>query len=615
MAENGLSVREINFLDPLIVDPRNAAAADLGGGVKMELVWVPTGSFLMGSPDSESGRTDDEGPVHTVELDGFWMGKYEVTVSQFRQFVEAASYQTDAEKKGESFGLNSSGCWEVQSGLNWRNPGFPQEDNHPVVHVSWNEARSFCDWLSRKEGKEFRLPTEAEWEYACRAGSTTRFCFGDSDGGLHQYGWFSANSGGKTHPVGEKKANEWGLYDMHGNVWEWCGDLYADKYEAAAAKNPQGASSGPHRVLRGGGAYSGPQACRSAYRTGADPTGAYDNRGFRVVCEGENISIPPSSPAPNVTPSSAGGAGQPQTGEVAAADLGGAGQPQTGEVATADLGGAGQPQTSEVAAADLGGAEQPQTGEVATTDLGGAEQPQTGEVATADLGGGVKIDLVWVPAGCFQMGSPDAEQDHQSCEGPVHTVELDGFWMGKYEVTQEQYEAVMGKNPSKFKGAKNPVEQVSWNDAVEFCRNASQKTGKDLRLPTEAEWEYACRAGSTTRFCFGDSDTGLGEYAWYDGNSGKTTHPVGEKKENNWDLYDMHGNVWEWCGDLYADRYEAAAAKNPQGASSGPCRVLRGGGWSNGPQFCRSATRDGGSPSRTGISRGFRVVCDGVSSR
>jgi formylglycine-generating enzyme required for sulfatase activity len=268
-----------------------------------------------------------------------------------------------------------------------------------------------------------------------------------------------------------------------------------------------------------------------------------------------------------------------------------------------------------VATADLGGAEQPQTGEVATADLGGAEQPQTGEVTTADLGGGVKMDLVWLPTGSFQMGSPDSESGRTDDEGPVHTVELDGFWMGKYEVTQEQYEAVMGKNPSKFKGAKNPVEQVSWNDAVDFCRTASQKTDKGFRLPTEAEWEYACRAGSTTRFCFGDSDNGLGEYAWYNDNSGKTTHPVGEKKANEWGLYDMHGNVWEWCGDLYPGKYEAAAAKNPQGASSGPCRVLRGGGGSNAPQFCRSATRDGGSPSRTGISRGFRVVCGGFSSR
>jgi formylglycine-generating enzyme required for sulfatase activity len=248
--------------------------------------------------------------------------------------------------------------------------------------------------------------------------------------------------------------------------------------------------------------------------------------------------------------------------------------------------------------------------------------PKPGDLDTVDLGGGVKMDLVWVPAGSFQMGSPGPEQGRFENEGPVHTVELDGFWMGKYEVTQEQYQAVTGKNPRNFKGAKNPVEQVSWNHATEFCRKLTDKVGrasspaKSFRLPTEAEWEYACRAGSTTRFCFGDSDGGLDEYAWYDGNSGSKTHPVGEKKANEWGLYDMHGNVWEWCGDWYAAEYGAGSAKNPQGPSSGEGRVLRGGGWySLSPRGCRSATRGGGDPAGGNSGGGFRVVCGGVSSR
>jgi len=240
---------------------------------------------------------------------------------------------------------------------------------------------------------------------------------------------------------------------------------------------------------------------------------------------------------------------------------------------------------------------------------------------TADLGGGVKMELVWVPAGSFQMGSPSSESGHSDDEGPVHSVELDGFWMGKYEVTQEQYEAVMEKNPSNFKGAKNPVEMVSWNDATDFCRKLTDKVGrasspaKSFRLPTEAEWEYACRAGSTTRFCFGDSDSNLGDYAWYTANSGSKTHPVGEKKANEWGLYDMHGNVWEWCGDWYADKYGAGSAKNPQGASSGECRVLRGGSWNGDPHRCRSADRGRSDPTGTNNGSGFRVVCGGFSSR
>jgi len=249
---------------------------------------------------------------------------------------------------------------------------------------------------------------------------------------------------------------------------------------------------------------------------------------------------------------------------------------------------------------------------------GAKKQPMT-----VDLGGGVKMDLVWVPAGAFQMGSPDSEAGRSSDEGPVHAVELDGFWMGKYEVTQEQYEAVMGKNPSNFKGAKNPVKCVSWNDATDFCRKLTDKvgqasppvsSGRSFRLPTEAEWEYACRAGSTTRFCFGDSDSGLEDYAWYDGNSGEHTHPVREKKPNAWGLYDMHGNVWEWCGDWY-DKYGAGSAKNPQGGSSGEARVLRGGSWGCRPLFCRSAIRIRNYPTDSFDTNGFRAVCGGSSSR
>jgi formylglycine-generating enzyme required for sulfatase activity len=259
----------------------------------------------------------------------------------------------------------------------------------------------------------------------------------------------------------------------------------------------------------------------------------------------------------------------------------------------------------------------------------GPKPPKPGKVDRVDLGGGVKMELVWVPAGSFQMGSPVSEQDWVVSqgskrewverEGPVHTVELDGFWMGKYEVTQEQYQAVLGKNPSNFKGPKNPVEQVSWNDATDFCRKLTDKVGRAssparfFRLPTEAEWEYACRAGSTTRFCFGDSDGELGDYAWYDGNSGNTTHPVGEKKANEWGLYDMHGNAWEWCGDSWrVDGYSAGSSKNPPGASSGSYRVFRGGCWNFSARSCRSAFRAGHVPGGSYYLLGFRAVVPAV---
>jgi formylglycine-generating enzyme required for sulfatase activity len=204
-----------------------------------------------------------------------------------------------------------------------------------------------------------------------------------------------------------------------------------------------------------------------------------------------------------------------------------------------------------------------------------------GKELSLDLGGGVTMKLVLIPAGKFMMGSPDSEQGRNKSEGPQHEVVISKpFYMGVTEVTQAQYEAVMGTNPSNFKDATNPVEMVSLTDATEFCKKLSEKTGQAVRLPTEAEWEYACRAGSNTRFSFGDSDSILGDYAWWQSNSGGKTHPVGQKKPNAWGLYDMHGNVWEWCAN-WLGSYSSGSATDPRGPGSGGYRVLRGGSWSS----------------------------------
>jgi formylglycine-generating enzyme required for sulfatase activity/serine/threonine protein kinase len=242
---------------------------------------------------------------------------------------------------------------------------------------------------------------------------------------------------------------------------------------------------------------------------------------------------------------------------------------------------------------------------------------------TLDLGGGAMLELVLIPAGEFMMGSPDSEQGRDSGEGPLHPVRISrAFYMGKYEVTQAQWQAVMGTNPSWFSntgGGKDkvsgastvtlPVDTVSWDECQEFCRKASQKTGKTVRLPTEAEWEYACRAGSTGRFCFGDSDEQLGAYAWHRSNSGLKTHPVGGKQANAWGLYDMHGNVWEWCQDWYGP-YLSDAQENSSGPNSGTNRVLRGGCWHSSAVYCRSANRGKYASANRDGYHGFRVVVD-----
>jgi formylglycine-generating enzyme required for sulfatase activity len=247
-----------------------------------------------------------------------------------------------------------------------------------------------------------------------------------------------------------------------------------------------------------------------------------------------------------------------------------------------------------------------------------------------DLGNNVQMRLVLIPAGKFMMGSPATEVGLlYSDAGPQHEVTISKpFYMGVFEVTQEQYEQVMGVNPSWFKGSKNPVETVLWDEAVEFCKKLSARTGKKVTLPTEAQWEYACRAGTTTAFHTGDalkpgqanaafpSNPGLWDriMAWLGMSSGqKTTQttPAGSFPPNGLGLYDMHGNVLEWCSDWYGEDYYANSPKtDPQGPDSGSYRVLRGGCWDRSPQRCRSATRDRLTPDGRGINVGFRVAVD-----
>jgi formylglycine-generating enzyme required for sulfatase activity len=233
---------------------------------------------------------------------------------------------------------------------------------------------------------------------------------------------------------------------------------------------------------------------------------------------------------------------------------------------------------------------------------------------TLDLGGGVKMELVLIPAGEFLMGSPDNEKVRTEGGTPQHRVKITKvFYLGKYEVTQAQWRAVMGTSPSFFTGDNRPVEQVSWNDCQTFCQQVSTKTGRTVRLPTEAQWEYVCRAGATTQYYFGDSVSQLGQYAWYGGNSGNSgsqTHDAGGKLPNAFGLYDMHGNVWEWCQDLYG-AYSAGSQTDPTGPSSGSGRVLRGGSWDYYAFYAGCAYRyhDGYPGHRINIS-GFRVALD-----
>ena len=711
----------------------------------IELAYIPAGEFEMGSPAEETGREEKE-TRHQVRLTkGFYLGKCEVTQAQWEK-VNATNPSTCKTAGAEA----------------------------PVESVTWHDCQEFCE----KAGPGIRLPTEAEWEYACRAGTTGTY---GGSGHLEQLGWYLDNSGGISHPVGKKARNDWGLYDMHGNVWEWCQDWH-DVYPAGMATDPAGPDAGVNRVVRGGCWNSAPGACRSASRFKIEPGNRIHHLGFRVVLDPAtaNIKAKPQDlgmrvreivlpgkvklellrcPAGTFTmgsPASEAGRKENETqhlvtltkpfwlgkhevtqaqwqalmgnnpSQLKAADLpveriswndadafcrkltaGEAGRipadyeyrlPTEAEWEYACRAGNAGPYANSGRPDDMGWSKE---NSEATTHPGGQKQPNAwglhdmhgnvwewcqdwsadypgdaaidpvgpatgvfrvirgGSMATnaglcraASRGGGtpvlryddsrglrvalapvilrsepkppeasmqareiilpgnVKLELRRCPAGTFMMGSPTSEvvRENDEVRHPVTLTKV--FWLGKHEVTQAQWEALMGYNPSDFKGAALPVEQVSWNDAVSFCKKLTASEagripdGYEYRLPTEAEWEYASRAGSAGPY--GGSGR-LEDMGWYDANSMKTTHPVGQKQQNAWGLFDMHGNVSEWCQDWSADD-PAGAVADPAGPVTGEWRVFRGGSWSDIADHCRSALRNSSDPSLRGGDRGFRVA-------
>ena len=305
--------------EPKEVDGKKQITNSIG----MKLTLIPAGEFMMGSRESAEDTaaffrepygvdfqtTDffkDEHPLHRVRITRpFYLGTYQVTRGQFRQFVNDTGYKTDSER-GD---MPGAWGWDAEKrkfvfskDYSWRNAGFKQTDEHPVLNMSWNDAMAFCQWLSRKEGRTYQLPTEAQWEYACRAGTTTRYSSGDNPETVVRVGnvadaafratfpdrkWTTKASDGHvfTAPVGSFRPNAFGLYDMHGNAWEWCSDSYRGKYYAASPEDdPKGPRTANCRVVRGGSWYNGPSACRSAKRFWRSPDNRFDfAAGLRVA--------------------------------------------------------------------------------------------------------------------------------------------------------------------------------------------------------------------------------------------------------------------------------------------------------------------------------------------
>ena len=267
-----------------------------------KFIRIPAGEFVMGSPVTEPDRLTNETPHHVRLTRSFWLGATAVTVGQFSRFAEETGYRTAAEQAGVSHGAwnVAASRWDTRAGGSWKNPGFAQNEKHPVVCVTWHDVNAFCDWLGAREHRRCRLPTEAEWEYACRAGATTAFPWGDNpdDGAGRANGddtvakniftifpAFNWSDGFiYTSPGGTFRPNGWGLYDMIGNTLQWCGDQFG-AYPPGAVTDPTGAMDGGERGLRGGAFVYGPARCRCAFRGRNSPEFENFYIGFRVVLE------------------------------------------------------------------------------------------------------------------------------------------------------------------------------------------------------------------------------------------------------------------------------------------------------------------------------------------
>jgi formylglycine-generating enzyme required for sulfatase activity/serine/threonine protein kinase len=569
----------------------------------MKFVWIPPGKFLMGSPKSEQdwvrktfgdlgGALAAQETQHEVEITkGFYLGKYAVTQAEYEKVM----------------GKNPS--WFSSTGGGKDRVGALDTGRFPVEHLSWDDAREFCRKLSQREGKECRLPSEAEWEYACRAGTKTAFNVGDQ---LTERDANFDMKKGRPVAVGSYAANAWGLHDMHGNVWQWCEDRYAaDYYTKSPAQDPPGPSVGTNRVYRGGSWLTSARVCRSADRSKNLPTDLGFYLGFRVVLRPAGIHQISSAPAATPT---------------------------------------------------------------ANPALRPAPIPPALK-AGAEITNSIGTKLVYIPPGKFVMGSPKSEQDwlrktygegigRSAAQETQHEVEFTkGFCLGIHELTIGEFRKFVastgyrtepetdGKGGSGYDETADkfsqdvkytwrnlgfavtdahPAANVTWNDAKAFCSWLSLKEGKTYRLPTEAEWEYACRGGTKTAYQGGDDPESLALIGNVTDGTFKAkfpktiasaaiaaqdgyvfSAPVGQYRKNGFGIYDMHGNVAEWCEDWHdKDYYSRSPAQDPPGASTGTNRVFRGGSWHSNPRLCRSAQRTSFPPTFRKEYLGFRLVLE-----
>ena len=483
------------------------------------MILVEGGSFQMGATTEQGSDADsDEKPAHQVTVSSFSIGKYEVTQEE----------------------------WEVVMGTN---PSYEKGSRKPVTHVSWNDCQSFINKLNSLTNRYFRLPTEAEWEFAARGGNRSKGYKYAGSNSIDNVAWY--DSARTIHEVGKKSPNELGLYDMSGNVREWCSDWYdGGYYKSLSSLNPQGPDTGSSHVHRGGACDSGAWFCRVSDRNSDLSHVVGSNLGFRLVLDsGNNTSLQ---------------------------------------------------QISVI-----------QNSDYANYRKQKEQEEKLAQAKRARIIQNIINNMVRVEGGTFMMGATKEQKDESfRDEKPAHKVTVSTFSICKYEVTQEEWETIMENNPSHFKGFNKPVEMVSWGDCQRFVEKLNKLSGMNFRLPTEAEWEFAARGGNYNKGNKYSGSNIVDNVAWYDINSNVTTHVVGSKAPNELGLYDMSGNVGEWCQDLYGN-YSKQPQTNPTGSSYGTTyvhRVYRGGSWTVPALFSRVAKRNHDSSINYYYTIGLRLA-------
>jgi len=615
-------------------------------GTVSPMLLVKKGSFTMG--DNRGYRDSFETLFHDVELKyDFYIGECEVTFNEYDLFC----YLTERDKPYDR---------------DWG------RETRPVINVSWWDAIAYCNWLSDQENIQraydsegnlldetgnltddpanvvgYRLPTEAEWEYASRSGNKSKdYVFSGSEN-VSDVAWFDLNSNYQTHEVGMKAPNDLGFYDMSGNVWEWCSDWYDKEYYSKSPLiNPYNSTHGSDRVIRGGSWGSTTTGLRVTDRSGGNPTRAYGDVGFRIArtvpYEEENRSpLAPYNPIPSdevvvrATTVTLRWDSYDQDDDTMTYDV----YFDTNATPTTKVSSSQMENASD--RSDLSYGTTYYWKVVAKDSKGATTEGPVWKFTTQDL----QTILVLVEKGSFTMG--DTWGDGYSDEKPTHTVTFTyDFYIGKYETTFDEYDAFCndtGRNKPNDWGwgrGTRPVINVSWWDAIAYCNWLSVENGLPVayrikgevnegelldssgnvttditevvgyRLPTEAEWEYAARgAKHNSPYKYSGSDN-VNDVAWYTANSGNKTQEVGKKAFNDLGLYDMTGNVYEWCSDWYSSAYYYNTPKtNPyNNSTTGPARVFRGGSCFNVATNARVAVRSNNPPYSSINVLGFRIA-------